>query len=616
MKIQSIYIAFCALFIGCTLQENQPDAVEVKFEHFVTASGYHILDGQDTLRFISWNIPNLNYVEDEMKFDSNNPYGLPDEYEIRDALMTIKELGGQVVRMYTIPVRSKNLPSNAVTYVEAPNEFNEEAFQNLDLVLALANEVGVRVIVPFLNNWQWFGGVPNYADFRDKEFDDFWVDEQLWNDFKATVDHTINRVNTITGERYIDDKAIFSWESGNELENPYPWVKRLAAHVKSIDTNHLFMDGYYAVDDQPFLPEVFDDPNIDIVSSHHYEQSPIDMLNNIKDKVSYIDGRKPYFIGEFGFVSTIGMDMVIDYILEEERIFGGMSWSIRHHHRDGGFYWHSEPSGLDLYKAFHWPGSEVGNAYDESNLLNKFRNAAFKIQNKDIPAVSIPLPPKLLPIHDFNTIRWQGSMGAKYYEIYRKEIGSEDWKKIEAYAKEDTRPYFSGFVDETSEVGKSYDYKINAVNSSGISDNSNIETVTNIPHKLYVSHPDNYSEFLEGDKVTIENGNDRDYKEMLYRLKGALGSEVTYKVDGSIMEATIYGFSEDATSDLIFSVSDDGIDYIEVTHDFHEYSLGDKLYNYKVPVVYQLDTIVSEKSFLKIVFSDTAYIGRVEIKHQ
>jgi len=528
--------------------------------------------------------------------------------------MTIKEMGGQVVRLYTIPVRSKNLPTDAVTYVEGPNQFNEEAFQNLDLVLALANEVGVRVIIPLLNNWQWFGGVPNYADFRNKEFDDFWTDKQLWEDFQATVDHTIKRVNTITGIKYIDDKAIFAWESGNELQNPYPWVKKLAAHVKSIDSNHLFMDGYYAVDEKPFHPEVFDDQNIDIVSSHHYEKSPIDMLNNIKDKVSYIDGRKPYFIGEFGFVSTAGMDMILNYILKEERILGGMSWSIRSHHRNGGYYFHSEPSGLDIYKSFHWPGSEVGSAYDESGLLNKFRNAAFKIQNKETPPVSIPLPPHLIPFDDYNTVRWQGSMGAKYYEIFRREKGDVNWLKIEAYAKEDTRPYFAGYVDESSIIGKSYEYKVRAVNESGISGFSNIETVSNVPYKLFVNHPASHSKYLEGLMVEIEKGNDRDYKEMLSRLKGIKGSEVVYKVKDQIIDAKIYGFSEDTIPDLEFSISQDGKVYNGVPYEFVEYSLGDKLYNYKVPVIYQVDDINIQGSFFKIRYTDTAYIGRIEIK--
>ena len=49
----------------------------------------------------------------------------------------------------------------------------------LDKVLQIANEVGVRVIIPFVDNWWWWGGPKEYADFRGKKPEDFWTDPQL-----------------------------------------------------------------------------------------------------------------------------------------------------------------------------------------------------------------------------------------------------------------------------------------------------------------------------------------------------------------------------------------------------------------------------------------------------
>ena len=610
----ALLVLFSVLFFQCDVAETT-EATPIGFDNFITAEGYNLLDGQDTVRFISWNIPNLNYVEDELKFESSNPYTLPTEYEIRDALMTIKEMGGQVVRMYTLPVRSSKMPADAVTYVEAPGVFNEEAFKNLDLVMSLADEIGVRVIIPFLNNWQWFGGVPNYAEFRDKTYDDFWTDEQLWSDFQATVDHLLNRTNTINGKKYIEDKAIFCWESGNELQNPYPWVQRLAAHVKSLDANHLFMDGYHAVDDTPFYAEAFTDEHIDIISSHHYEIDPMDMLRNIKAKVETIDGRKPYFVGEFGFVSTTGLKMVLDYLMKEQRICGAMSWSIRHHHREGGFYWHSEPAGLDLYKAFHWPGFVSGENYDEENLLSIFRESAFEIQAKHVPEVSIPAPPKMLPCLDGNTLRWQGSMGARYYQIYRQEKGETAWELIEPYASETDRPYFPGFIDENSEIGKSYLYKMKAVNESGSSDYSNVISVDAIESKLFVDHPANTAKSLSSKNVTIESGGDRDYKEMLTRMKGVKGSEVQYRTEGNIQKVVVYAFSKEPSASLSFSTSSDGINFLPASYEFEEFSLGDQLYDYMVPVKYILHD-ETENNIVRIEFDNITYIGRIEINHK
>jgi endo-1,4-beta-mannosidase len=56
----------------------------------------------------------------------------------------------------------------------APGEFDEEAFRTLDLVLAKANASGVRLIIPFVDNWRWMGGISEYAAFRGKKREAFW----------------------------------------------------------------------------------------------------------------------------------------------------------------------------------------------------------------------------------------------------------------------------------------------------------------------------------------------------------------------------------------------------------------------------------------------------------
>ena len=203
------------------------------FEHFVTAREGKLFDGDRELRFLSFNTPNLNYVEDELAFDRLHPYRLPDEFEIRDTLETVRQMGGQVVRSYTFPVRRRQDPGDVPTYVRAPGELDEDAMRAMDLVLAEANEVGVRLIVPLLNNWQWMGGVPQYADFRGKEPRAFWTDRQLIDDFKLTVERILTRTNTITGVAYRDDKAILCWETGNELQAPHAWTHEVAARTST-----------------------------------------------------------------------------------------------------------------------------------------------------------------------------------------------------------------------------------------------------------------------------------------------------------------------------------------------------------------------------------------------
>jgi mannan endo-1,4-beta-mannosidase len=65
----------------------------------------------------------------------------------------------------------------------------------LDKVIEVARRKGVRVIIPFVDQAQWWGGIGEYAAFRGKSADDFWTDPQIIDDFKATVRYLLTRKN-------------------------------------------------------------------------------------------------------------------------------------------------------------------------------------------------------------------------------------------------------------------------------------------------------------------------------------------------------------------------------------------------------------------------------------
>src|ERR1043166_4926650 len=188
---------------------------------FITRSGNKLMEGEREYRFISFNIPNLHLVEDNMTFEATNEWRFPDEFEITDALTTIKQMGGRVARTYVISICKKTGPNPMPCHVKRPGEFNEEAFRALDKVLEVANRAGVRVIIPLVDNWKWWGGAEQYAEFRGKTAEAFWTDPDIIADFKQTVQYVINRRNTYTGKLYKDDKAVLAWETGNELYSPY-----------------------------------------------------------------------------------------------------------------------------------------------------------------------------------------------------------------------------------------------------------------------------------------------------------------------------------------------------------------------------------------------------------
>jgi len=583
------------------------------FENFITTKGYQLMDGEKEYRFISMNIPNLNYIEDEFSFTTSNPYRYPTEFEIRDAFETVKQMGGKVIRIYTLPVKRADEPDNP-TFITGPGEFVEEAFVVNDLMLQIANETGIRIIFSLLNNWKWMGGAPQYAEFRGKTFDDFWVDKQLIADFKKTIEFTLKRTNTLTGVKYKDDKSILCWETGNELNSPYSWVKEIASYIKSLDENHLLMDGYYAIDGyRKVHKESIDDSNIDILSSHHYEQDPYTQINHIKGNLEIIQGKKPYVLGELGFESTSAHAKTYDYIISNKEITGTLNWSIRSHRREGGFYWHSEPVGHNLFKSYHWPGFSSGYTYDEIGLLNLMRNKAYEIDGLKPPKLAKPKTPNLLPIEKVFAISWQGSVGASGYNIERTESVDGPWEQIGFNVSDANVQYVPLFNDTTAEIDASYFYRIEAINASGVSPKSNIVGPVLVTEKALIDEMGNFMELYSFHKVKIDKGFDRKFKEDTERIIGENGSEISYYVSGKITSIKIFSFEKDGLNglELLTSKSGEEFNFVEVQVTGDELDEGD--YGYWNPVLYEVTNIKSENSFLKIKFKNTAQVGRVLI---
>lgn len=167
-----------------------------------------------------------------------------------------------------------------------PGVFNETALRALDYVLYQATQYNLRLLIPFVNNWNEYGGMNQYVRWRSqlpeaqpsgkryssaemqrivtavngREYevainpqwghDDFYSDPTIKNWYKAYVSTLINRTNTITGRRYRDEPAILGWELANEPRSSdrtgmlvYSWVSEMASYIKTLDPNHLVGTG-------------------------------------------------------------------------------------------------------------------------------------------------------------------------------------------------------------------------------------------------------------------------------------------------------------------------------------------------------------------------------------
>ncbi|WP_394549155.1 glycoside hydrolase 5 family protein [Priestia aryabhattai] len=428
--------------------------------NIITRKGHKLYDGEKEFRFISINIPNLHINEDPLPH-----WHRVDSWEIENAFKTINLIGGQVTRTYTLSIKGGIRPGeHGRAHIYGPGEFDEELLKDLDKVLELANKYQIRLIIPFIDQWDWFGGISHFAAFRDKMPLEFWTDSQIIGDFKEVLRCVINRVNTITKIPYKEDPAIMAWETGNELECPDSWSEEITSYIKSLDPNHLVMDGKYGISLASLENE-----NIDIVTNHYYVDRGKDIIGRLNKDIFLTYGKKPFIIGEFNHVSPNLIKELLENSVSRQ-VAGTLLWSLRYHNKNGGFYYHGEMD--DPYNpCYNWPGFSSRVSNGELEKMNYLRVYAYKIRNLSVPPIEIPEPPLILPIKTPHSISWRGSAGAETYILERATSKSGPWVTISSSIIENMVP-FVPFCDYPAMEGNYY-YRMFACNKSGVSSPSN-----------------------------------------------------------------------------------------------------------------------------------------------
>jgi len=577
-----------------------------QFNNFVTAKHDKLMDGNKELRFVSYNVPNMLYIEDYFPFEASSPWRLPTEFEIRDAMKAIKMDGGKVVRIYTLSVRRAGESKNIVRYVEGPGKFNEKAFRALDKVLQIANEEGVRLIIPFVDNWWWWGGRAEYAAFRGKTADDFWTDPQLISDFEKTIKFVLNRKNTYTGVLYKNDKAVLGWETGNELEAPFSWQDTIASYIKSIDKNHLVLEGTH---EQVLSEQEVDNPHFDVLSTHYYSPIQIAIPDVLKNR-KLTEGKKPYFVGEFGYSNPKDVKTIVDTAINNG-LAGIMIWSMRGHARSGGFYQHGEA----YAGSYRFPGFPSGEFYHEKEIVDFMRQSAYKIDSLPEPPLPIPDPPNLLDIKDVYDISWQGSTGASFYSIERRNSGSDQWNLIVDSVSDADVVFRPLFDDTTAQLDSSYYYRVIAKNSSGASAPSNEVGPVDVTYKKFIDELADSSKILTmtGDLQFLKNQDLYKAKEDDSRLKGSKDAFIIYQVPQSIDSIRVEVFLINSQCGLDFFASDSLNNFKPLAAKMETFPPYKNFYGFYNPAVYTCEEFPPNSKFLEIKFNDSSELSRVEI---
>ncbi|XP_071705496.1 mannan endo-1,4-beta-mannosidase 7 [Rutidosis leptorrhynchoides] len=219
----------------------------------------------------------------------------------------------------------------------SPGSYNEQMFKGLDFVVAEARSFGIKLILSFVNNYENLGGKKQYVNWARSQGqysnsdDDFFRNPVVKRYYKNHVKTVLTRNNTFTGVMYKNDPSIMAWELMNEPRctsdtsgrTIQAWITEMAAHVKSIDRNHLLeagLEGFYGkTNSQNPGFDIGTDfisnnliPDIDFATLHSYpdqwltsndDQSQLNFLNNwlrthIRDAQLVL--RKPLLLTEFG----------------------------------------------------------------------------------------------------------------------------------------------------------------------------------------------------------------------------------------------------------------------------------------------------------------------------
>ncbi len=518
---------------------------------FVTRDGDQLLLDGEPFRFVSFNVPNLHMLEDPT-------WHLPTPWEQADAMCTIQQLGGQVARTYVLSVGDSG--ADTPRHVTAPGEFSEDLFVALDHALAEAARHDVRLVVPLVDQWWWWGGIADYAGFRGLDETAFWTDEQVIQDFEATVGHLVTRTNTVTGVPYADDPALLAWETGNELDAPQAWTARIASLIKDLDPNHLVVDGRYGID-----PESLDNPDIDVVSDHFYWPPPYwdDYAAAASAGQAQAAGARPLMIGEYGFVDTDRIAEMLDVVVAEE-IAGALIWSLRFHREAGGFYWHTEiDDGESLFRSYHWPGFDSGNAYDEREILALHRAAAHAVQGLEVPGVTAPHAPELLSCADPAALTWRGSTGAGAYRLDRADEADGPWETVAEGFDDATDPHAAVVADPTAPAGEAVHYRVVALSDGGSSEPSEPCGPVTVPSERSETHDfDSLAGLLDHDNLTVDTSNAPyfDGDEGRLTRAGAGPGSATLSVSGQLtsLELTTWHWPWEDRGLITLEVSPDG----------------------------------------------------------
>ncbi|WP_314137882.1 CIA30 family protein [uncultured Plantibacter sp.] len=374
---------------------------------FVERDGSRLVLDGETFRFSGPNIYWLGLDENVGGVD------YPTAFRIADTLDAAARMGSTVVRTHMMTSTGQD-GANPLAIMPALGQMNEEAFATIDFAIAYAGKLGIRLVLPLTDEWEYYhGGHRDFTTPYGLSSADFYTDERPIAAYQAYVDAILQRTNALTGVRYTEDPTIMAWELGNELEGmTAPWIDRQVAFIKERAPQQLVAAGRrFDID-----PDTLAAPGLDIVDVHYY---PPTAARVSADAATVTAAGKVYLAGEYA--STAASPALLEPLVADPNVTGMLFWSLFGNNDRGGLVPHDD--GFTI----HAPGATDAERARVS-AITAYAAAIGAVPAA--PAVGTPLITAIDRANGINTVRWRGAGGAVSYRLERSLDGTA-WTPVD-----------------------------------------------------------------------------------------------------------------------------------------------------------------------------------------
>lgn len=335
--------------------------------------------------------------------DAGGAVRAPSAFRTRDVLESASAFGLNLIRSHML------ISSSPVTGAirPAPYTYAQQAFAPVDRALALCGELGLRLVLPLTDQWEYYhGGRRDFTAPHGLTPEEFFTAPAAIADFEDYVCTVLTRVNPLTGIRYGEDPAVLAWETGNELRGAPPeWTSRIARLLHELSPEALVAAGSRSGVEDAALSV----PEVDVIDVHAYPPTPDRVLADARRVRS---AGKRFLLGEFD--SRACRTGLMDALAEDPDVWGMAFWSLFGRDDHGGL------SSNDDGFALHIPGRDT-DARERLAGLRRCCDAA-GLTPRSLP----PAAPTVLHVERGAgaRVRFRGARGIDSYLLQHRELGT------------------------------------------------------------------------------------------------------------------------------------------------------------------------------------------------